>query len=108
MHIVQVHVHVKPDQVDGFIIATKENAGKSAGNEPGVARFDVMQQADDPTYFLLIEVYRTPEDAARHKETRHYAHWRESAEPMMVEPRTRVIYKNIFPSDLGYSISMGD
>jgi quinol monooxygenase YgiN len=107
MHIVQVHVHVKPDQVDNFITATKENAENSAGNEPGVARFDVMQEADDPTCFLLIEVYRTPEDAARHKETSHYAHWREIAELMMVEPRKRVIYKNIFPSDLGYSISMG-
>jgi quinol monooxygenase YgiN len=85
-----------------------ENAGKSAGNEPGVARFDVMQQADDPTHFVLIEVYRTPEDAARHKDTKHYNIWREIAEPLMAEPRTRVVYKNIFPSDLGYSISMGD
>lgn len=108
MHVVQVSIHVKPDQVDGFITATKENAVKSTGNEPGVARFDVMQRADDPTYFLLFEVYRTPEDAARHKETSHYAQWREIAEPMMAEPRTRVIYKNIFPSDLVYSISRGD
>jgi quinol monooxygenase YgiN len=108
MYVVYVHVHVKPDQVEHFITATKENAGKSAGNEPGVARFEVIQQADDPTRFVLLEVYRTPEDAARHKETRHYNSWREIAEPMMSEPRIRVVYKNIFPSDLGYSISLGD
>jgi quinol monooxygenase YgiN len=108
MYIVHVHVHVRPDQVEAFTIATKENAGKSAGNEPGVARFDVMQQADDPTRFVLIEVYRTQEDAARHKETKHYKRWREIAEPMMAEPRSRVIYNNVFPSDLGYSISLGD
>ena len=108
MHIVHVFVHVKPDQVDAFITTTKENAGKSAGNEPGVARFDVMQQVDDPTRFVLIEVYRTPEDAARHKDTGHYNRWRQVAEPMMAEPRTRIVYKNIFPSDLCYSISLGD
>jgi len=108
MYIAHVHVHVKLDQIDSFITATKENAGKSAGNEPGIARFDVIQQADDPARFVLLEIYRTPEDAARHKETKHYSRWREIAEPMMAEPRTRVVYKNIFPSDLGYSISLGD
>jgi len=108
MYIVHVYVHVKPDQVEAFISATRENAGKSAVNEPGIARFDVMQQADDPTHLVLIEIYRTPEDAARHKETKHYNRWREVAEPMMVEPRTRVVYKNIFPSDSGYLISQGD
>jgi quinol monooxygenase YgiN len=108
MHIVHVHVHVKTDQVEAFIAASKENAGKSFGTEPGVTRFDVMQQVDDPTRFVLIEVYRTLEDAARHKETKHYNRWREIAEPMMAEPRTRVVFKNIFPSDLGYSILLGD
>ena len=103
MHIVHVHVHIKPDQAGPFIAATKENAEKSAGTEQGVARFDILQQADDPTRFVLIEVYRTPEDAAKHKETRHYNLWREVAEPMMAEPRARVVYKNIFPSDLSYS-----
>jgi autoinducer 2-degrading protein len=98
MYIVQVHVHVKPYHVDAFIKATKQNAGKSVGNEPGVARFDVMQQVDDPTRFVLIEVYRTPEDSVRHKETKHYNRWREIAEPMMAEPRSRVVYTNIFPS----------
>jgi quinol monooxygenase YgiN len=104
MYIVHVHIHVKPDQVEAFIAATKENAGKSTGDEPGVAHFDVMQQADNPTRFVLIEVYRTPEDAAKHKETKHYNRWREIAEPMMAEPRTRVVYKNIIPSDFGYSL----
>ena len=108
MYIVQVHIHVKPDQVEAFSVATKENAEKSAGNEPGVARFDVIQQTDDPTRFILSEVYRTPEDAALHKETKHYIRWREIAETMMAEPRKRVIYKNIFPSDIGYPISSGD
>jgi quinol monooxygenase YgiN len=104
MYIVHVHVHVKPDQIESFITATKENAEKSAGNEPGVVRFDVMQQVEDPTRFVLSEVYRTPEDTTRHKETKHYNRWREITEPMMAEPRTRITYANIFPSDLGYSI----
>jgi (4S)-4-hydroxy-5-phosphonooxypentane-2,3-dione isomerase len=102
MYIVHVHVHVKIDQIEAFIAATKENAGKSVESEPGIARFDVIQQVDDPPCFVLLEVYRTPEDAARHKETKHYGRWRELAEPMMAEPRTRVVYKNIFPSDLRY------
>jgi quinol monooxygenase YgiN len=108
MYIVIVQIHVKPANVELFILATKDNAGKSAGNEPGVARFDFMQQSDDPTRFVLIEVYRTPEDAIRHKETAHYNRWREIAEPLMAEPRTRIIYNNIFLSDLGYSLLLGD
>ncbi|MGC8782311.1 MAG: putative quinol monooxygenase, partial [Anaerolineae bacterium] len=72
MLIVQVHVHVKPEFVDAFIAATVENARHSV-QEPGIARFDVLQQADDPTRFILVEVYRTADDPARHKETAHYA-----------------------------------
>jgi autoinducer 2-degrading protein len=108
MFIVIVYVHVKADQGEAFSAATKENADKSFSTEPGVARFDFMQQADDPTRFILIEVYGTPEDAATHKETSHYARWRDIAEPMMAEPRSRVIYKNIFPIDFGYSKSKGE
>ena len=102
MHIVYVSIHVKPNQIEDFISVTKENADKSTTTEPGIARFDVVQQKEDPTRFVLIEVYYTPEDAARHKETSHYNRWRENAEPMMAEPRSRVIYTNIFPSDSQY------
>ena len=92
MLIVHVFVHVKPELTDAFAAATRENARQSA-LEPGVARFDVLQQEDDPTRFLLIEVYRTPADPARHKETAHYATWKEAVEPMMAEPRRSVRYR---------------
>lgn len=98
MHIVQVSIHVKPDQLEAFQAATLENA-RASRREPGIARFDVLQQADDPTRFILMEVYRTPEDPAKHKETAHYNVWRQQAEPMMAEARTRLVYTNLFPSD---------
>jgi (4S)-4-hydroxy-5-phosphonooxypentane-2,3-dione isomerase len=98
MYIVHVHIHVKADQVEAFKAACIENAENSR-REPGVARFDVIQQADDPTRFELIEVYRSPEDPASHKETAHYNKWREVAEPMLAEPRTRTVYINISPDD---------
>jgi quinol monooxygenase YgiN len=98
MYIVHVHVHVKPDQIEAFKAATLENARNSL-QEPGVARFDVIQQADDPTRFVLVEVYRTADDPARHKETAHYNRWREIAESMLAEPRTRTIYANVFPDE---------
>ena len=96
MLIVHVFVHVKPDNVDAFISATLENARNSI-REPGVVRFDVVEQEDDPTRFLLIEIYRTPTDPARHKETAHYATWRDAVEPMMAEPRRSVKYRALFP-----------
>lgn len=96
MLIVQVHVHVKPESVAAFKAASIENARNSA-LEPGIARFDVIQQADDPARFVLIEVYRTPEAAAAHKETAHYAAWRDTVSEMMAEPRWSVKYTNIFP-----------
>jgi quinol monooxygenase YgiN len=98
MHIVEVHVRVKPEFVEDFRWASLENASKSI-KEPGIARFDVMQQADDPTRFVLVEIYRTPEDPARHKETSHYQNWRDKVENMMAEPRKSVKYTNIFPTD---------
>jgi quinol monooxygenase YgiN len=101
MFIVQVHVHVKQDSVDAFAAASLENARNSI-QEPGVVRFDVVQQEDDPTRFLLIEIYRTPEDPARHKATAHYAKWRDAAEPMMVEPRRSVKYRALFPEPAGW------
>lgn len=96
MLIVHVFVHVKPDSVDAFRDATLENARNSV-REPGVVRFDVVQQEDDPNRFLLIEIYRTPEDPARHKATAHYAAWRDAVEPMMAEPRRSVKYRALFP-----------
>ncbi len=98
MFIVHVHVQVKPEYVAAFQAATRANARASV-QEPGVARFDVLQQADDPTRFVLMEVYRDAAANAAHKETPHYFTWRDAAEPMMAAPRTRVIYQNVFPDD---------
>ncbi len=101
MLVVHVHVHVKPEFVEQFLQETVLNARKSV-QEPGIARFDVVQQLDDPTRFVLVEVYRTAEDPARHKETEHYARWRDAVEEMMAEPRRSVKYQNIFPEDAGW------
>jgi quinol monooxygenase YgiN len=105
MVIVHVHVRVKPDCVEAFRAASLENARNSV-REPGIARFDVVQQADDPTRFVLVEVYRTPDDPARHKETAHYAKWRDTVAEMMAEPRTGVKYANIFPDERGWDMSV--
>ena len=96
MLIVHVYVHVHPHRVDAFIAATLENARNSV-QEPGVVRFDIVQQDEDPTRFLLIEIYRTPQDPALHKETAHYATWRDTVESWMVEPRRSVKYHALFP-----------
>jgi len=101
MLIVHVHIHVKPDQVEAFRTATLENARNSV-QEPGIARFDVIRQQDDPARFVLVEVYRTPEDPARHKETAHYQKWRDTVADMMAEPRTSVKYENVFPDESGW------
>jgi len=101
MLIVHVHAHVKPEFVEAFRQATIENARHSV-QEPGIARFDVLQQQDDPTRFILVEVYRTPDDPARHKETAHYRVWRDAVAEMMAEPRTSVKYANVFPGDAGW------
>jgi quinol monooxygenase YgiN len=97
MLIVHVHVHVKPEAVDDFVAASRENARHSV-EEPGVVRFDLVQQEDDPTRFLLVEIYRTPEAPAAHKATAHYAAWRDAVEPMMAEPRRSVKYTALFPA----------
>ncbi len=96
--IVHVHVHVKPECVEAFRAATVENARNSI-REPGIARFDLAQQADDPTRFVLVEAYRTADAPAKHKETAHYARWRDAVASMMAEPRTSVKYYNLFPDD---------
>ena len=87
MLIVHVHVHVRPEHLDAFIAATLANARASV-QEPGIARFDVVQQTDDPTRFVLVEAYRTTDAPAAHKETAHYATWRDTVAPMMATPRT--------------------
>jgi len=101
MFIVHVFVHVQLNQVQAFQEASLENARNSI-QEPGIARFDVLQQQDDPTRFVLVEVYRTPDDPARHKETAHYAAWRDAVEGMMAEPRYSTKFDNIYPDEGGW------
>ena len=98
MLVVHVHVHVKPESVAAFRAATIANAQQST-KEPGIARFDIVQEEGDPTRFVLVEAYRTPDAPARHKETAHYQVWRDVVAPMMAEPRTSVKYSNVFPAD---------
>jgi quinol monooxygenase YgiN len=98
MQIVLVHVHVKPEFVEAFKQASIDNASNSV-KEPGIERFDVIQQADDTTRFILVEIYKTTEAPAAHKETAHYAKWRDTVTDMMAEPRQGIKYTNIFPTD---------
>ncbi|MDK2971659.1 MAG: (4S)-4-hydroxy-5-phosphonooxypentane-2,3-dione isomerase [Candidatus Sumerlaeota bacterium] len=104
MFIVHVFVHVKPECVDAFRSASLDNAGRSL-LESGVARFDVLQQRDDPTRFLLVEVYRKESDAAAHKQTAHYATWRDTVADMMAEPRHSIKFANVFPDESGWESS---
>jgi len=101
MLVVHVYVQVKADQIEAFKAATVENATNSV-QEPGIARFDVIQQQDDPTRFVLVEVYRTAADPASHKETAHYQKWRDTVADMMAQPRSSVKYANVFPDEKGW------
>jgi len=101
VYIVHVFVHVKEGHIEAFRAASVENARASV-QEPGVARFDVLQQADDATRFVLVEVYRTEAAAALHKETDHYKLWRDTVAEMMAEARSSVKYGNVFPTDEGW------
>ena len=101
MHIVLVHVHVRPGCGAEFEIASERNAAASR-REPGVARFDLLRQRDDRERYLLVEVYRTPEAAAAHKTRAHYAEWRDAVAPLMAEPRSGVAWENVSPSDAGW------
>lgn len=101
MHIVFVHVNVKHDFIEDFRLASIENA-RNSFQEPGVARFDIVQSSDDPTKFVLVEVYKTLADAGKHKETAHYARWRDAVSEMMAEPRVGLKYINVFPDDSGW------
>ena len=98
MLAVHVSVHVKAGAVDAFRRATLANAAESV-KEPGIARFDVLQDSADPTRFLLVEVYRDDTAPARHKETPHYAAWRDAVAPLMAEPRTSIKYSTVYPLD---------
>ncbi len=98
MFIVHVFIHVKPECIDEFKAATLSNVQNSL-QETGIARFDFIEQLDDPTRFVLVEVYRQPEDAAKHKETAHYAAWRDTVEHMMADPRSSIKFSNIAPED---------
>jgi (4S)-4-hydroxy-5-phosphonooxypentane-2,3-dione isomerase len=101
MLIVLVHVKVKPELVEEFRQVTIENASNSL-KEAGIARFDVIQQEDDPTKFILVEVYKTADAPAAHKETAHYVQWRDAVAEMMAEPRQGIKYSNIFPDDANW------
>ena len=98
MVVVHVQVRVKPECLEAFRAATVENA-RASRREPGIARFDVVRQADDPARFVLVEGYRTPEAPAAHKQTAHYQKWRDTVAEMMAEPRSSVTYENIDPPD---------
>ncbi len=101
MIVIHVHAHVRADAVEAFREASVRNATDSV-REPGVARFDVIQQQDDPTRFILVEVYRSADAVAAHKATAHYAAWRDAVAPLMAEPRTAIKYSNVFPDDGGW------
>ena len=101
MFIVHVFVHVKEDCIEAFKAATIENA-KNSINEPGIARFDFVEQQDDPTRFVLVEVYRTDDDPAKHKETAHYQKWRDTVADMMAEPRSALKFYNVHPDEEGW------
>jgi autoinducer 2-degrading protein len=106
MHVIHVHVHVVAGAVDAFREATLVNAAHSL-REPGVARFDVIQRQDDPARFVLVEAYRTSEAIAAHKETAHYAAWRDAVAPMMAEPRVSAKYTSLFPDDEAFGVQAG-
>jgi quinol monooxygenase YgiN len=101
MLVVHVHIHVKPECVEAFKQASIANARESI-KEPGIARFDLVQQQDDSGRFVLVEAYRTPEAPAAHKETKHYQTWRGAVAPMMAEPRSSVKFENLFPEDAAW------
>jgi quinol monooxygenase YgiN len=102
MIIVHVHAVVKPEFIEAFKEASIENARASI-LEPGIARFDVIQETADPSRFVLVEIYRTVEAQAAHKETAHYATWRDTVAPMMAQPRSSVKYSGVMvPMDYGW------
>jgi len=98
MLILQVYIHVKAEHLEAFKAATIENATHSR-KEPGIARFDFFQQADDSTRFTLVEVYRDTAAQVSHKEQPHYHAWVAKVTDMLAEPRTRQSYVSVYPPD---------
>lgn len=96
MYTAVVYIHVRPETVDAFIAATHDNVRNSI-QEPGILRFDFLQQQDDPTRFILYEIYQAPEAQAAHRETAHYARWRDAVAEMLAEPRTLTKYDILAP-----------
>ena len=103
MHLVLVHIQVKPENIEAFKLATLENARNSI-QEDGVVRFDVLQQADSPARFVLFEIYKSPEDQLKHRDTQHYQVWRDTVTDWMAEPRIGIRYSNLFPKDEDWNI----
>jgi autoinducer 2-degrading protein len=102
MHVLMVHIHVKPEFIEPFKEASLANARGSI-QESGVLRFDVLQQVDDPTRFSLYEVYRAPEDHAKHRETAHYLTWKDTVTEMMADARQGIRFTNLFPDDQNWN-----
>ena len=101
MLVVHVQILVKPECIDAFRAASIANARESV-KEPGIARFDIMQDTADPAHFVLVEAYRTSDAPAAHKESAHYILWRDTVADMMAEPRSSVKFANCFPEDGGW------
>jgi autoinducer 2-degrading protein len=98
LFVIHVDVRVKPESVEAFRLAIRENASSSL-REPGVVRFDVVQDTEDPTRFVLVEAYRDAQAPLAHKETANYKKWRDCVADMMAEPRSSRKYVNVFPED---------
>ena len=101
MLVVHVHIRIKPDDLQAFLEETRRNAAASL-EEPGVRRFDVLQDESDETHVVLSEVYADQAAADAHKQTAHYARWQDAVAEMMAEPRTRSRYTSVFPAEDGW------
>ena len=101
MLVVHVHVHVTPDAVEAFLAESRRNAEASL-QESGVRRFDVLQDESDPAHVVLSEVYVDQAAADAHKQTPHYARWRDAVAGMMAQPRSSTCFTAVFPAEDGW------